>query len=272
MTPATPSRRLRILVATDASAASQAAIAVAVTLARGDDAQLLGLFVEDANLLRFVALPFAWATSRYAGDRVPLTASAVLGDMQARARAAAAALAQAAGAGAVRWQFRTRRGPWPGTLLDAAQEVDLVTVGRASLRRPGQPGLGVVLGALTRHSPASTLIVSHGQRAAGPVVILDAGTALSTAAGRLGAEIAARLGEVPEVLLLPAQGQGVDGDAVAAAAARVVGGHPAVAVLAPHLADAEPGFLVLPADWPLLDDGGLSALLDWLPCPLLLAR
>lgn len=270
MTPAAPSRRLRILVATDASAPSQAAIAVAVALARGDDAQLLGLFVEDANLLRFVALPFAWATSRYAGDRVPLTASAVLGDMQARAHAAAEALAQAAGAGAVRWQFRTRRGPWPGTLLDAAQEVDLVTVGRASLRRPGQPGLGVVLRALAWRSPTSTLIVSPGQSAAGPVVILDTGTGLSAAAGRLGAEIAARLGEVPEVRPLPAQW--ADGDAAAMAAAKATGGQRAVAVLAACLADVAPGFLVLPADWPLLDDGGLSALLDWLPCPLLLAR
>jgi nucleotide-binding universal stress UspA family protein len=263
-------RGFRVLVATDASAHSQAAIDAAVVLARGDDAQLLGLFIEDDNLLRFVALPFAWVTPRYGGGRLPLTASVVLAEMQAQARAAAAALARAATAGAVRWQFRTLRGPWPATLVDAAEDADLVTVGRAGRRHRAQPGIGVVLPALARRSSASTLIVSHGQRAGGPVLILDAGTELSPAAERLGAEVAARLGAVHETMAGSSVRRVDDTEAADATAHAQL--HPAVAALATQLDKTAPGLLVLPADWPLLEAGGLSAVLDWLPCPVLLAR
>jgi nucleotide-binding universal stress UspA family protein len=49
----------RILVALDASQPSLAALEAAVELATRLKAELLGLFVEDVNLLRLVGLPFA---------------------------------------------------------------------------------------------------------------------------------------------------------------------------------------------------------------------
>ena len=48
----------RILVALDASEASRAAIRSAVDLAARFRAELVGLFVEDVNLLRSAQLPF----------------------------------------------------------------------------------------------------------------------------------------------------------------------------------------------------------------------
>ena len=49
----------RILVALDASASGRAALAGAAALAAELQAELLGLFVEDANLLRLASLPFS---------------------------------------------------------------------------------------------------------------------------------------------------------------------------------------------------------------------
>jgi nucleotide-binding universal stress UspA family protein len=49
----------RILVALDASVNSLAAIEQAATLAANLEAEQLGLFVEDINLLRIATLPFA---------------------------------------------------------------------------------------------------------------------------------------------------------------------------------------------------------------------
>ena len=59
----------RILVALDASPHSLAALEAAVTLAARFRAELAGLFVEDADLLRFAELPFAEEIGLFSAQR-----------------------------------------------------------------------------------------------------------------------------------------------------------------------------------------------------------
>ena len=62
----------RILVALDASTHSLAALETAAGLAARLEAELVGLFVEDINLLRAAELPFARETSFYSSSLRPL--------------------------------------------------------------------------------------------------------------------------------------------------------------------------------------------------------
>ena len=55
----TPGGFRRILVALDASRESDAALAAAAELAQQLDAELMGLFIEDIDLLNLAALPFS---------------------------------------------------------------------------------------------------------------------------------------------------------------------------------------------------------------------
>ena len=62
----------RILVALDASPRSLAALSTAGALAAELDAELSGLFVEDINLQRLLALPFAREFCLLSGQLQPL--------------------------------------------------------------------------------------------------------------------------------------------------------------------------------------------------------
>lgn len=137
-----PLRIRRILVALDASAASLAALEAAATLAACLDAELLGLFVEDVNLLRLAGLPFASELDMATGR----TRSLVPREMEQRLRAQAIraedSLAQVAARRQLRWTFRVVRGQVVTELLGAEIEADLIALGTVSTHvfRPARVG------------------------------------------------------------------------------------------------------------------------------------
>jgi len=133
----------RIMVALDTSARSSAALDTAAELASALGAQLLGLFVEDINLLRLAGLPFAREVGRASAAARPLDFSAVERGMRMEAARAQRSIAGAAQRLQLQWSFRVTRGQAIAQVLAEAAQVDMVVFGRAG--ESAAPVVGPVL-------------------------------------------------------------------------------------------------------------------------------
>lgn len=161
----------RILVAVDASAHSLAALDAAARLAASMEAELTGLFVEDVNLIRLAALPFAkeirWpSSSRRVLDEVRMERELRLLASQARR-----ALAAAADEVNAEWSFRVVRGTVSEEVLNAALEADLLSLGRASRPLTRRVRLGSTAQAVAVHAPRSVLLARKGTDPEQPIVV-----------------------------------------------------------------------------------------------------
>jgi hypothetical protein len=111
--------RRRIVVGLGA-ATRQRELEAAASLAGRIDAELVGLFVEDAQLLRFAALPFAREIGFASAQRRRLEVPVLERAMRAHAADAERALAGTAAGTALRWSFRVARGVVAVELVSAA--------------------------------------------------------------------------------------------------------------------------------------------------------
>lgn len=128
----------RILISLDASACGMAAIKAATELAAQVQAELMGLFVEDVNLLRLANLPFAREVGYTSAAGRPLVAPEVERMMRAQAIEVERLLASAAEHAQVQWSFKVTRGQLLAELLALAEGVDMLVLGRKSKARiPG---------------------------------------------------------------------------------------------------------------------------------------
>src|SRR5690606_1238286 len=98
------------------------ALEAAAKRARALDAELLGLFIEDVELLRFAAMPFACEIGTFSGRRHAVDAETMQRYMAERAAELQAALRAAATRSAGRGSFRVTRSTVWGGLLEAAAE------------------------------------------------------------------------------------------------------------------------------------------------------
>jgi len=120
----------RILVALDTSPHSLAALEAAVNLAAKMNAELLGLFVEDAALLRLAEVPCAREILYFSTAEIPLSRASVESKFRVQAEQARKALSAAARRAHVEWSFRTVRGDVASEVLAAASDVDLLAMGK----------------------------------------------------------------------------------------------------------------------------------------------
>ena len=118
----------RILMALDASARGSSGLESAVDLAARLEAELLGLFVEDLNLLRSAALPFVRQFSFLTGGEEAFDAPSVERELRARSSLVKKTLALAARSRRVKWAFRTVRGAVEREVRAAAGDADLLFV------------------------------------------------------------------------------------------------------------------------------------------------
>ena len=199
MTKATEGLSIRrILVGLDASRQSLEALETAARLAADLNADLLGLFVEDARLLDIAALPVSRAHGGAGtGERDRAMMERAL---RIQARHARQAMAGAAERSRVRWSFRVARGDIGRELLAAAAECDLVTIGRTSAATAGRARLGGTARSTATEAGCAVLLHQSGHRAVRPVAVLydGAAVALETAAWlaeRHGGQLLVLLGE-----------------------------------------------------------------------------
>ncbi|MFQ5774986.1 MAG: universal stress protein [Kiloniellaceae bacterium] len=177
----------RILVVLDGDDSARAALDAAARLAAARNAELVGLFVEDTELLEAAALPFTWSIHSHAGGQAPLDAAMMQRALRIYALRASAAVAAAAERLHVTWSFRVIRGTIAEQVLAAAQGCDLLALGSAgSLMRRARAE--VARGLMAMSAPCSLLLMYAGARADQPVTVLYDGPERALELGRQLAE------------------------------------------------------------------------------------
>jgi nucleotide-binding universal stress UspA family protein len=120
----------RVLVAMDGSIYGLAAVEAAVGLAAQLRAELLGLFVEDADLIRVAAVPVVQELSLSGAAPRPLDPCSLQRTWRAQADQVRRVLAETADRASVIWSLRIERGRVVRASLDSAGESDLVVLGK----------------------------------------------------------------------------------------------------------------------------------------------
>lgn len=149
----------RILVALDASTYSFSALKAAVILAAELEAELVGLFVEDVNLLKMAGLPFTREIHLSSALESKLTSHGMELALRARATRARQAFYTAVTRAAIKGTFRVIRGEVATAVLEAANEADLLILGRISQPLSRQRRLGSTAHSAAIHAPHSVMLM-----------------------------------------------------------------------------------------------------------------
>ena len=163
----------RVLVLLDGSPLSRSALAVAADIAHARRAEVLGIFVEETNLLRSGGYVFAREVGASSGQIRPLDTSHIEARMQSLARQASKALQQAMLDRGIRQALKRCRGHVVNEVLNLARPEDLLIMGRAGWSDPSGMLLGSTARSLVRRAPGNVLLWCNNQRRPlGRVVVL----------------------------------------------------------------------------------------------------
>jgi nucleotide-binding universal stress UspA family protein len=271
----------RILVALDASLHSLAALDAASELADTLKAELIGIFVEDVNLLHLAGLPFAREVRYLSGADRPLDSPSMERALRVQAEQVRQALAGVAGRRQIRWSFRVVRGQVAAELLTAAQEADLLALGRASWALTRRVRLGATARAVVTQALGPVLLLQHGHAICPPVQLVYNGSAAARRALTTAAHMASIIGGHLTVIIVadtPDGAQRFQEEIGGHLQAQQIKGHyrhlvnPAAEELAQALRMTGGGTLIISADNPLLEGEGLPTLLDAADCSVVLVR
>jgi len=191
----------RILVALDASQHSLAALEAASEMAVRMKAELLGVFVEDVNLLRLAGLPFAREVgfpSAISRELDIVAMDRALKVVAAEARRAIMIVAERA---RVRWSFRIARGSVVNELLSAALEADLLVLGKVSRGFRPAEHLGSTALSMIARAPRPVLILEPGISVRAPALVVFEGSEAAREALSFAADLSGRFGDGLVVLI-----------------------------------------------------------------------
>jgi nucleotide-binding universal stress UspA family protein len=167
----------RILVALDASPQSLVALDIAAEIATKYQAELIGIYVEDINLVRLANLPFSREIGRFSASSRPFDSSRLQNLMHAHARLVQRRLAYTARRTNLRWSMQITRGSISDELIMAAQESDLIILGKSGWSRRREPG-STAQSILTRTS-RQALILSRKFQPGSPILVVFEGSQAS---------------------------------------------------------------------------------------------
>jgi len=125
--------RGRILVRLEAAPPARVTMEAAAGIAAHLEAELVGLFVEEIELLHWAALPFTREVGLASARSRPLDVKAMERTLRSLANESREALAEVAARTSLRWSFKVARGSMP-ELLAAAAEADLLVARAAGMR------------------------------------------------------------------------------------------------------------------------------------------
>ncbi len=164
----------RILVALDTSADSVAALEAAAELAARTEAELVGLYVEDVNLVRLLEHASSMEIDDFLPRRRRLTGPELERQLRAQIARMRRSLIRIAERRGVPWTFRTARGRVAGELADVLREADLVSLGVRG--RSQRWGAGSTVRALLDEPGGRLLVLRRGVRLGRRVHVLHDGT------------------------------------------------------------------------------------------------
>jgi len=129
--PSREAKVLKILLALDAASQNQDAMESAIALATQLRAELIGLFVEDIELLRSAQLPFTSEVVADSGEERSLTSNHIEKSLRAWKNQMQALLTREAQKANIKCSFRTVKGRRIETLLSETGEYNLLIVSHA---------------------------------------------------------------------------------------------------------------------------------------------
>jgi nucleotide-binding universal stress UspA family protein len=271
----------RILVAVDASTHSLAALEAASVLAEALNAELVGIFVEDINLLRLAGLPFAREVRYQSALDRPLDSPSMERDLRVQAEQVRRALAGAAERRRLQWSFRVVRGQVAGELLMAAQEADLLALGRASWPSSRRVRLGGTARMVVARASRTVLLLQQNRAVCAPLIAVFDGSAGAQRALITAARLLPATGGHLTVMIVAGTaeaGARLESEASELLRGRLVDMHgrhlvnPTAEDLRHAIHVAGGGTLVIGADSPLLEGDGLQTVLEAIDCSALLVR
>jgi len=271
----------RILVDLDASTHSLAALEAAAGLAASLGAELIGLFVEDENLVHLAGLPFAHEVRSPSASRRRMSSDQMEAQLHLQASQARRAMADAAGRAQAKWRFETVRGQVTASVLAAALEADMLAMGRISRPLSRRSRLGSTAREASLRTKGPVLLMPQGSDLSYPVLVTYDGTAAARQALMTATQMAKAGGDNLSVLLIGDSAEKVQvlREAVASqlAAFNIATTYhwlpqATVEKLAEVIHAAEDCVLVLGGDNPLLEAEAIQDLLDETDCPVLLVR
>jgi nucleotide-binding universal stress UspA family protein len=192
----------RILVALDASSHSLAALKAAAELAASLHAELIGLFVEDENLLHLAGLPFAHEVRSPSATSEPIDSDKMEQDLHLQASQARYALEEAAARVNARWTFKVVRGQVTSAVLAEALKADLLAMGRVSRPLMRKSRLGSTARAASAGTKRSVLLMPHSGGLNYPVLVTYDGSKAAKQALMAATRLAQASRDMLNVLLL----------------------------------------------------------------------
>ena len=160
-------RPWRILVALDASEESQKALEATARLAADLEAELVGLFVEESELIEAAALPMTRLILRHGQSQTALDPALMRRALKITSSRARSALAATAERWQVKWSFRVAQGALGDEMLSQVRSHDLLALGRPRRARQGaRPA--EVLRRVTAEAACSVLLLRQGENRARP--------------------------------------------------------------------------------------------------------
>lgn len=267
-------------MALDASPHSRAALKAAAQLAAELHVELLGMFVEDINLLRSAELPCVREVAYATRSARTLDARRLERALRAQAAELQQMLAAIAQGRKVRWTFRVARGPVAGELLAAAREGDILVLGRVGTSIAQRARLGSTAQTVISTARHTVVFLEHGVEFGTPVLVLFDGSENAlralTAAARLARGDSLRLvvliastdADTYQRLLEQASDWLTEHDQHA----RVRPVAPGMANLAQAVREEGGKTLVLATDHAFVEQKTLCELMDQVRCPVVLVR
>ena len=261
-----PAKR-RIAVALDASEHSRRALQIIASIAAALEAEIEGVFVENADLFRLAGLPFMRELRHASVGEDALDADRLQHEMRALARQTRQALEQSARHFGVTWTFRVWRGNIESEILDAAVEAEMFALGpignfapfrlRPKGQHPSARGDQFAIGILYTGSDTSTRALAGAaelaSRQQSPITVLLQGTE-TDAVDKLREKATLLLGKLGEsVRFLPLVA-------------------PDSGILAKSVLRSGSDLLIVDVHNPLLDHRILWRCLKTLHCPVLVVR
>jgi len=269
----------RILVALDPSGHSRAALAAGAALAERFRAELLALFVEDANIRRLSELPFVEEVGFYTGTCRRVQVGELSRQLRVQAGTMRRAFRVVTRHIETRCTFREIRGRVAREVLAAAAEADVVILGKGAWSAVDTGRLAPDVREILGKVPASTLILQAETEVAPPMRVVYTGTPLGVKALRIGA----RLADDGELAVFVVADDSDLASRLREEVTRELDGKPltvsfetlteaTVSRLAYLVAHEAEGTLVLPADAHAMEDEAVLQFLDETGAPFLLVR
>lgn len=271
----------RILVALGVPQHDLTVIEAATRLAARVRGELVGLFIEDSDLLRLAGLPFAREILHTSSAPRRLDTPGMERALRIHAEAARRRLEESAVQARIPWSFRIARGDLLTELAAMSPESDLLVLGEMERRVRGGGGLGATTRRVLLQASCSVLLKRVDTDLERPVVVLFGESPQHLRALTVAAQLAQRDGKNLVVLTPATDAKGhARLRARAQAHLRALGMEAAYrrladttpAAIAGAIEQADGKLLVLPGDPGLLDGSQGQGLLDALKCAVVLVR